>query len=87
MTWTTVALFFVVWCLVSVVAGFAFAFFFGGMNRIHPEELEAGRLRFPRRSDKKTDPRRARRRVKAGTRAVYRPAAAGGAPDPPLDEK
>lgn len=89
MTWTTVALIFVAWCLVSVVAGLAFAFFFGSMNRIHPKELERDRGRDLEPSREKEAMRFAKRRVKARTRAgaTYQPVAAGGAPDPPLEGK
>ena len=45
MTWTTVLFILVAWCLVSVVAGFAFAYFFGGMTRIHPDEVDPERRR------------------------------------------
>ena len=93
MTWTTVALIILAWCLVSVVVGFAFAYFFGGMNRIHPGELDPGRLqRFSadqQQKPEKVSRRYAKRRVKARAKAgaPYRPLVAGGAPGPPLDDQ
>ena len=45
MTWTTVLFIVVAWCLVSVVAGFAFAYLFWGMTRIHPDEVDEERRR------------------------------------------
>ena len=91
MTWTTVLFILVAWCLVSVVAGFAFAYFFGGMNRIHPNELDPDRLqRFSSAQEqKKVAKRYAKRRVKARAKAgaAYRPLVVGGAPEPPLDDQ
>jgi len=89
MTWTTVALIFIGWCLVSVVAGLTFAYLFGGMTRIHPDELQRDRQRDLGPSQEKVTRQYARRRVKPRTRAAaaYRPAAAGVAPDPPLTDE
>jgi hypothetical protein len=89
MTWTTVLLIAAAWFLVSVVAGLAFAFFFGGMNRIHPDEIDREALRQVRQDAKKAGgrvpPRPAKPRHRAG--AAYRPVAVGGAADPHLDDQ
>ena len=69
MSWTTVALIVVAWCVVSVVAGFAFAFFFGGMNRIHPDELDKVRLQEFRRQAATAEKSRAKRHKKGHTGA------------------
>ncbi len=88
MTWPTILLVLVLWCLVSVVAGFAFSFLFLGMTRIHPEERAAGRTRSLRREQQKARKRRIARRLQARARATGtgRPLPAGGAPDPQLEK-
>ena len=58
MTWTTVLLVVVAWCLVSVVAGFAFVFYFGGMTRIHPDEIGGKHMRRSTRQDEEKSPTR-----------------------------
>jgi hypothetical protein len=88
MTWTTVALIFVAWCLVAVAAGLVFGKIFRVMNGT-PNQIggeERGRVG---RHEGKVSRRYPRRRVKARSRAgaAYRPAPVGGAPDPPLDAK
>jgi hypothetical protein len=87
MSWTMLALVLVAWCLVSVVAGFAFALFFGGMNRIHPDELDKERLERFRRDTAAAERARGTRRGKGRARATYRPLAASGPADAPLDEE
>ena len=88
MSWTTLALILVAWCLVSVVAGFAFAFLFGGMNRIHPDELDKERLERFRRDAATAEKALGKRRRKTGvgTRAPYRPLPVGGPADPPMED-
>jgi hypothetical protein len=86
MTWTTVMLILVAWCLVSVVAGFAFAFFFGGLTRIHPDELEKGRAEALSRKRPRTEGHRVKGRGKARAGATYSPLSVGGAPHPPLED-
>jgi hypothetical protein len=87
-SWTTLALVLVAWCLVSVVAGFAFAFFFGGMTRIHPDELEKKRLERFRRDPPTAGKTPARRRGKGrvGARASYDPLLIDGSAHPPLEK-
>ncbi len=89
MTWTTVALIFIAWCLVSVVSGFAFAYFFGGMTRIHPDELAGHRAPHLEHGQDKASTRFPRRRVKPRARPAnaYPPLAVGGVPDAPVEDR
>jgi hypothetical protein len=76
-TWTTVSLVIVVWCLVSIVVGFSLAFFFGGMTRVRPDPTAPGPAERIYQERQKVSERFPRRRVRARVKARPR---AGAAP-------